>query len=125
SEAEYVICIDADTKLLPDAVSRLVMHFGANGYRKKRTGATGDAPGGGIVGAAAGNVKVGNQVNLLTRGQAIEYISSQNFDRRAFAYLNAITVVPGAIGAFRKRAIEEAGGFTADTLAKDCDFPPR
>jgi cellulose synthase/poly-beta-1,6-N-acetylglucosamine synthase-like glycosyltransferase len=125
SDAEYVICIDADTKLLPDAVSRLVMHFGDNQYRKKRSGGAAGVAGRGIVGAVAGNVKVGNQVNLLTRWQAIEYISSQNFDRRAFAYLNAITVVPGAIGAFRKKAIEEAGGFTTDTLAEDCDLTIR
>ncbi|HEY5038797.1 MAG TPA: glycosyltransferase family 2 protein, partial [bacterium] len=77
------------------------------------------------VGAVAGNVKVGNKVNLLTRWQSIEYISSQNFDRKAFAYVNAITVVPGAIGAFRKSAIEEAGGFTTDTLAEDCDLTIR
>ena len=126
SDAEFVICIDADTKLLPNAVSRLVMHFGDNkGYRLKQGGTTGETAGTGMVGAVAGNVKVGNQVNLLTRWQAIEYISSQNFDRKAFAYLNAITVVPGAIGAFRKRAIEEAGGFTTDTLAEDCDLTIR
>lgn len=125
SDAEFVICIDADTKLLPDAVSRLMMHFGDNEQRKKLTGGLGIAAGSGIVGAVAGNVKVGNRVNLLTRWQAIEYISSQNFDRKAFAYLNAITVVPGAIGAFRKKAIEEAGGFTTDTLAEDCDLTIR
>jgi cellulose synthase/poly-beta-1,6-N-acetylglucosamine synthase-like glycosyltransferase len=77
------------------------------------------------VGAVAGNVKVGNLVNMLTRWQSIEYITSQNFDRKAFAWLNAITVVPGAIGAFRKKAIEDAGGFTTDTLAEDCDLSVR
>ena len=77
------------------------------------------------IGAVAGNVKVGNLNNLLTRWQSIEYITSQNFDRRAFAYLNGITVVPGAIGAFRKQAIEDAGGFTTDTLAEDCDLSVR
>ncbi len=51
--------------------------------------------------------------------------SSQNFDRKAFAALNAIIVVPGAIGAFRKQAIEDAGGFTVDTLAEDCDLTIR
>ena len=117
SEAEYVICIDADTKLLPNAVSLMMEHFGEErkGHRVGR----------GRIGAVAGNVKVGNQVNLLTRWQAIEYISSQNFDRKAFAYLNAITVVPGAIGAFLKKAIEDAGGFTTDTLAEDCDLTIR
>jgi peptidoglycan-N-acetylglucosamine deacetylase len=114
SGAEFVICIDADTKLLPDAVSKLMMHFGNIQY-----------PDGKQVGAVAGNVKVGNKVNLLTRWQSIEYISSQNFDRKAFAYVNAITVVPGAIGAFRKSAIVEAGGFTTDTLAEDCDLTIR
>jgi len=77
------------------------------------------------VGAVAGNVKVGNEVNVLTRWQSIEYITSQNFDRRAFDLLNCITVVPGAIGAFRKEAILKAGGFTSDTLAEDCDLTIR
>jgi cellulose synthase/poly-beta-1,6-N-acetylglucosamine synthase-like glycosyltransferase/peptidoglycan/xylan/chitin deacetylase (PgdA/CDA1 family) len=114
SEAPFVICIDADTKLLNNAVSKLMMHFGDVQYHNGKK-----------VGAVAGNVKVGNTVNLLTRWQSVEYISSQNFDRKAFAYLNAITVVPGAIGAFRKTAIEEAGGFTTDTLAEDCDLTIR
>jgi cellulose synthase/poly-beta-1,6-N-acetylglucosamine synthase-like glycosyltransferase/spore germination protein YaaH/peptidoglycan/xylan/chitin deacetylase (PgdA/CDA1 family) len=131
SAAEYVICIDADTKLKQDAVSRLMEHFGprlelnGGGATDKTNVINLEMPGLGLVGAVAGNVKVGNKVNLLTRWQSIEYISSQNFDRKAFAYLNAITVVPGAIGAFRKKAIEEAGGFTTDTLAEDCDLTIR
>lgn len=111
SKAEYVVCIDADTKLRYDAVSQLMKHF-LNDRQNK-------------IGAVAGNVKVGNEINALTKWQAIEYISGQNFDRRAFANVNAITVVPGAIGAFRKQAIEEAGGFTTDTLAEDCDLTIR
>ncbi|MES1159371.1 MAG: polysaccharide deacetylase family protein, partial [Bacteroidota bacterium] len=122
AKAEYVVCIDADTKLKQDAVSRLMEHFAP---RPGKGEVDLEMPGKGLVGAVAGNVKVGNQVNLLTRWQAIEYISSQNFDRKAFAWLNAITVVPGAIGAFRKKAIEEAGAFTTDTLAEDCDLTVR
>ncbi len=68
--------------------------------------------------AVAGNVKVGNEINMITKWQSIEYITSQNFDRRAFDLLNCITVVPGAIGAFKKDAILIAGGFTTDTLLK-------
>ncbi len=111
TEAQYVVCIDADTKLRPDAVRQLMSHFFADSGQR--------------VGAVAGNVKVGNCRNLLTRWQAIEYTTSQNFDRRAYAAINAITVVPGAIGAFRKCAIEAAGGFTTDTLAEDCDLTMR
>ena len=108
TSADYVLCIDADTHLVPDALELLVRHFA-------------DAR----VGAVAGNVKVGNERNLLTRWQSIEYITSQNFDRNAFAYINAITVVPGAIGAFRTAAIRQVGGFTSDTFAEDCDLTIR
>ena len=113
TDAPYVVCIDADTQLKPDAVRLLMQHFSQPTENDKP------------IGAVAGNVKVGNARNVLTRWQDIEYITSQNFDRLAFAYINAITVVPGAIGAFSKKAIEEAGGFTIDTLAEDCDLTIR
>ena len=60
------------------------------------------------IGAIAGNVKVGNENTMLTKWQSIEYTTAQNFDRRAFDLINGITVVPGAIGAFKKEAIEKA-----------------
>lgn len=105
---EYVVCIDADTQLKSNAVTELMKKFN---HEK--------------VGAVAGNVKVGNEINMITNWQSIEYITSQNFDRRAFDLLNCITVVPGAIGAFKKTALIEAGGFTTDTLAEDCDLTMR
>jgi cellulose synthase/poly-beta-1,6-N-acetylglucosamine synthase-like glycosyltransferase len=106
--AEYVVCIDADTQLKTDAITLLMKKFENEN-----------------VGAVAGNVKVGNEINMITKWQSIEYITSQNFDRRAFDLLNGITVVPGAIGAFKKDAILVAGGFTSDTLAEDCDLTMR
>lgn len=114
TDAEYVVCIDADTKLAKDAVSIMMKHFLMQYSPTEEP-----------IGAVAGVVKVGNEVNLLTKWQNIEYITSQNFDRKGFAYANAITVVPGAIGAFKKKAIEDAGGFTTDTLAEDCDLTIR
>lgn len=108
SNADYVVCIDADTQLKSDAVTLLMKKFDNEN-----------------IAAVAGNVKVGNEVNMITRWQSIEYITSQNFDRRAFDLLNCITVIPGAIGAFRKDAILIAGGFTTDTLAEDCDLTMR
>ncbi len=102
---EVLVCFDADTQIAPDAVALLARHFADP-----------------QVGAVAGNVKVGNRLNLLTRWQSIEYITSQNLDRRAYALLNAITVVPGAIGAWRRVAVTQAGGYTTDTLAEDMDL---
>lgn len=105
---DFLVCIDADTVLKPDAVSRMLTYFSDP-----------------LVAAVAGNVKVGNRINLLTRWQSIEYITSQNFDRRAFDSLNAIMVVPGAIGAFRREAMKRVGMFATDTLAEDCDLTIR
>jgi cellulose synthase/poly-beta-1,6-N-acetylglucosamine synthase-like glycosyltransferase/peptidoglycan/xylan/chitin deacetylase (PgdA/CDA1 family) len=102
---EIVVTIDADTEIEPDAISKLMRHFSDL-----------------TVGAVAGNVKVGNRSRWLTRWQALEYITSQNMEKRAFDLLNCITVVPGALGAWRKQAIEAAGGFTADTVAEDADL---
>jgi cellulose synthase/poly-beta-1,6-N-acetylglucosamine synthase-like glycosyltransferase/peptidoglycan/xylan/chitin deacetylase (PgdA/CDA1 family)/spore germination protein YaaH len=108
ARSEFVVCIDADTQLKNDAVYHLMTYF------------TDDE-----IGAVAGTVKVGNETNMITRWQSIEYITAQNMDRRAFDLINSITVVPGAIGAFRKSAIYKAGGFTYDTLAEDCDLTMR
>ncbi|HWC51951.1 MAG TPA: glycosyltransferase [Chitinophagaceae bacterium] len=105
---DYVVCIDADTQLMPDAIRQMMKYFNDPN-----------------VVAVAGNVKVGNQRNILTRWQSIEYTTAQNFDRRAFDYLNCISVIPGAIGTFKRSAIEEAGGFMTDTLAEDCDLTMR
>ncbi|GAC1702926.1 MAG: glycosyltransferase [Candidatus Acidiferrum sp.] len=104
-DTEVVVTIDADTEIEADAISKLVRHF--NDPR---------------IGAVAGNVKVGNRYRWLTRWQALEYITSQNMEKRAFDLLNCITVVPGALGAWRTKAIEAAGGISADTVAEDADL---
>jgi len=108
SKYEYAVCIDADTQLKNDAIQHLMAYFTDE-----------------EIGAVAGTVKVGNETNIITIWQSIEYITAQNMDRRAFDLINSITVVPGAIGAFRKAAIFKAGAFTSDTLAEDCDLTMR
>ena len=104
-EEEVYVGIDADTVIARDAVSKLVRHFADE-----------------RVGAVAGNAKVGNRINLSTRWQALEYITSQNFERRAMDLFNVVTVVPGAIGAWRTRAVKDAGGYPLNTVAEDADL---
>src|SRR5713226_8822939 len=104
-DEEIFVGIDADTVIARDAIALLVPHFL-------------DAK----VGAVAGNAKVGNRVNLWTRWQALEYITSQNFERRALNTMGAVSVVPGAIGAWRTTAVREAGGYHTDTVAEDADL---
>jgi cellulose synthase/poly-beta-1,6-N-acetylglucosamine synthase-like glycosyltransferase len=74
------------------------------------------------VGAVAGNAKVGNRFNMITRWQALEYIVAQNLERRALAALGTLTVIPGAVGAWRRAALLELGGYPTDTLAEDQDL---
>ena len=105
ARGELLFHIDADTVLHPSAVRLLASHF--------------EHPN---VAAVAGDVQVGNRVNLLTYWQDLEYVTSQNLDRRAYARLNCITVVPGAIGMWRREAVRGVGGYQTDTLAEDMDL---
>jgi cellulose synthase/poly-beta-1,6-N-acetylglucosamine synthase-like glycosyltransferase/peptidoglycan/xylan/chitin deacetylase (PgdA/CDA1 family)/spore germination protein YaaH len=102
---EIVIALDADTQFEPTTIARLARWFVDP-----------------AIGAVAGNAKVGNRFNIVTRWQALEYITAQNLERRALARLNAMTVVPGAVGAWRLTAIRDVGGYPPDTLAEDQDL---
>ncbi len=105
TSAPIIVALDADTVFDRDTITRLVAPLADP-----------------RVGAVAGNAKVGNRINLVTRWQAVEYVTSQNLDRRAFALLDCITVVPGAVGAWRRDLAEAVGGFSEDTLAEDQDL---
>ncbi|GAA4221164.1 glycosyltransferase [Sphingomonas endophytica] len=102
---EVVIALDADTQFEPETIARLVRWFADP-----------------RLGAVAGDARVGNRVNLVTRWQAIEYITAQNLERRALAGFDAMTVVPGAVGAWRRAALDAVGGYPEDTLAEDQDL---
>ncbi|HEX3572357.1 MAG TPA: glycosyltransferase [Acidobacteriaceae bacterium] len=102
---EVYVGIDADGVIAHDAITNLVCHFADP-----------------KIGAVAGNAKVGNRVNLWTRWQALEYITSQNFERRALDLFDVVMVVPGAIGAWRTRAVKEGGGYHTNTVAEDADL---
>src|SRR5437870_3698190 len=100
-----VIFIDADTQCQRDTLPRLLEPFA-------------DAR----IGAVSGHAKVGNLRTFIARCQALEYTCGFNLDRRAYNRWKCITVVPGAISAVRKDAINEAGGLSLQTLAEDTDL---
>lgn len=106
---QVVVTLDADTVMRPQAIGNLVRHFAADHT--------------GRLGAVAGVVRVGNRRrNLLTRWQALEYLTQIGLDRAAQDRMRAIPVVPGACAAWRTEAIVQAGGYSQDTLAEDCDL---
>ena len=105
SRHEIVVFLDADTMFQRGTIRALVQPLAHP-----------------LVGAVSGNARVGNLRTFIARCQSLEYICGFNLDRRAYTELNCITVVPGAISAFRRSAILAAGGFSQDTLAEDTDL---
>ncbi|MEO6091511.1 MAG: glycosyltransferase [Novosphingobium sp.] len=105
ASGEIIIALDADTQFEDETIARL-----ARWCVDER------------VGAVAGNAKVGNRVTLAARWQAVEYVTAQNLERRALSRFDAIMVVPGAVGAWRRAALDQAGGYPTDTLAEDQDL---
>jgi cellulose synthase/poly-beta-1,6-N-acetylglucosamine synthase-like glycosyltransferase/peptidoglycan/xylan/chitin deacetylase (PgdA/CDA1 family)/spore germination protein YaaH len=105
ARGEIVVAVDADTLVSAQSIPKMVAHFSSP-----------------EVTAVCGNVEVGNVNGLFTAFQAIEYVTSQNFDRRAFSALNCISVVPGALGAWRRDAVLAAGGYSDQTLTEDADL---
>ncbi len=105
SKAEIVLCMDGDSQLSPDSVKLAVRHFATR-----------------EIGAVAGNVKVLNRGKLFTDLQALEYIEGLNMARSAQSFVRLVNIIPGPIGFFRKKAIEEAGYYSSDTFAEDADL---
>lgn len=105
AQGSVIVSLDADTQFAPETLARLARWF--------------DDPN---VGAVAGNALVGNRTNIITRWQALEYVTAQNLERRALAVLGCVTVVPGAVGAWRREALDAVGGYPPDTLAEDQDL---
>ncbi|GFJ81793.1 bifunctional polysaccharide deacetylase/glycosyltransferase family 2 protein [Phytohabitans houttuyneae] len=102
---DLIVMVDGDTVVEPDSIRRLVQPFADP-----------------RVGAVAGNVKVGNRRGLVACWQHIEYVIGFNLDRRLYELLCCMPTVPGALGAFRRTAVAEAGGLSTDTLAEDTDL---
>lgn len=105
---KIVVTIDGDTILQSQTIDELIKPFSD----KK-------------VDAVCGNVEVGNVCNTLTAFQALEYITAQNFDHNALEEVNAINVVPGATGAWKRDRVLEIGGYEDDTLTEDADMTIR
>jgi cellulose synthase/poly-beta-1,6-N-acetylglucosamine synthase-like glycosyltransferase len=105
AESPFVLCMDSDSRLAPQTLRVAIPHFRDPS-----------------VGAVAGNVKVVNRRNLWTRLQALEYVEGLNMARRAQGFMNAVNIVPGPVGMFRRDVLIALGGFDLDTFAEDADL---
>jgi cellulose synthase/poly-beta-1,6-N-acetylglucosamine synthase-like glycosyltransferase len=105
TSADVVVCVDADSVLAPDAIERIVEPFADPS-----------------IGAVGGMVKIANADSLLGGQQAMEYISGLSLQRSAFAELDAVQVLSGALSAFRRDAVRTFGGYSKDTIVEDFDI---
>ena len=101
---QLIVMMDGDTVFEPSTVRELVQPFA-------------DAR----VGGVAGNAKVGNRDKMIGRWQHIEYVMGFNLDRRMYDLLHCMPTIPGAVGAWRRAALRDAGMMSDDTLAEDTD----
>ena len=102
---EIIVIVDADTIIGRHSLKEIVKGFEINEH----------------VAAVAGNIKVRNRVNWITKCQALEYITGIQIVRRAFDVFGSITIVPGALGAFKKSLLAEAGSYGKETIVEDFD----
>lgn len=105
SSSDIIVCLDSDTIVDADVIDKILPYF--------------DDP---QVAAVAGTVKVINKQGLICEMQAMEYLTSQNYEREAFDAKNGILVIPGAIGAFRSKVLSDLGGYSNDTITEDTDI---
>ena len=99
-----VLCIDADSRLAPDALKRLVSRM--------------DDPG---VSGVSGQITVRNRRNLIARLQAYEYVVANGGLRTAQSLFGLVLVVPGPIGLYRRSALQQI----VDATASGADGRPQ
>ncbi len=122
SAGELVLCLDADSRVDPGSLRRMVVHMADP-----------------QVAAVAGQIRVRNRVNVLTRLQAMEYLMGNGCARMAMSVNGTVLIVAGPLGLFRRCVLEEVflrygrarrpladgqveGPFEGDTFAEDFDL---
>lgn len=105
SRSEYLVCIDGDALLHPNATAWLVWHL-TSGPR---------------VGAVTGNPRIRNRSTLLGKMQVGEFSSIIGMIKRAQRSYGRIFTVSGVISAFRKTALHRVGYWADDMVTEDID----
>lgn len=69
--------------------------------------------------------EVGLPGRLLPLLQIVEYLRAFLFGRMGWTPLNAVLIISGAFGLFRKEAVVAAGGYRGDTIGEDMELVVR
>lgn len=104
SRHEYLVCIDGDALLDPQACSWLMSHFRSP-----------------HVGAVTGNPRIRNRSTLLGKIQVGEFSSIVGMIKRAQRIYGTVFSVSGVVAAFRKSALAEVNFWSTDMITEDVD----
>jgi cellulose synthase/poly-beta-1,6-N-acetylglucosamine synthase-like glycosyltransferase len=63
--------------------------------------------------------------SMLARFQAVEYLRAFLGGRVAFSFVNAMLIISGAFGLFRRDAVMAVGGFVTETVGEDMELVVR
>lgn len=69
--------------------------------------------------------KIGLPQSLLARLQIVEYLRAFLFGRMGWSPINAMLIISGAFGIFKKEAVVDAGGYRTDTIGEDMELVVR
>jgi len=103
TRTHYLIRIDADTQVLPEALARAMRHFADD-----QTGVVGGVPlppGGGP----------------FDRARLLEVLLKHGYYQIAYGAIDGIVGVPGMFAAYRTDALRAAGGFVQGMNGEDTD----
>ena len=106
SQYEFLICIDGDALLSPNASTWIVKHFLSSPR----------------VGAVTGNPRIRTRSTLLGRIQVGEFSAVVGLIKRAQRTYGRFFSVSGVVTGFRKAALHRVGYWSIDMITEDIDI---
>ncbi|ABA90025.1 UDP-N-acetylglucosamine--poly-1,6-beta-N-acetylglucosamine N-acetylglucosaminyltransferase [Syntrophotalea carbinolica DSM 2380] len=106
ARGEFLVCIDGDALLDPDAIFWMMQHF-LEGPR---------------VGAVTGNPRIRTRSTLLGKIQVGEFSAILGLIKRAQRVYGRVFTMSGVVSAFRKTALHHVGYWSVDMMTEDIDI---
>jgi len=124
ASAPYVCVVDGDSMLDPNAMGAMMQAVVARPLETVAAGGTIRIANGCEFGPS-GVKRVHAPPGLLAGSQVLEYLRAFLFGRMAWSEMDALLIVSGAFGVFKRDAVVEVGGFRHDTVGEDIDLVVR
>lgn len=116
-----VCCVDSDSLFDESGLIQMAMPFFEDQDKVVAVGGVIRVANGCVI--ENGNVKeIKVPWNYFAIVQVVEYLRAYLVGRMGWDYLNANSIISGAFGLFKKRAVIEVGGYSRNTIGEDLDL---